>query len=136
MVEKERLVRLDVAADDPQQKVRLSHHRVALENFRVLTHRLFEAQQRVATVSHQFHMGENGYVQPNFLAVEKGDSLADDTQLLQAAHASPAGRRGHAEPLGDIRGREVTVLLNEVQDSQITAIELNLHRLSHHAALP
>ena len=56
MVEKERLVRLDVAADDPQQEVRLSHHRVALENFGVLTHRLFEAQQCVATVSQQFHV--------------------------------------------------------------------------------
>jgi hypothetical protein len=81
-------------------------------------------------------MGENGYVQPDFLAVEKCDSPADDTQLLQTAHASPARRRGHAEPFGDIRGREVTVLLNEIQDSQITAIELHLHRLSHRVALP
>jgi hypothetical protein len=81
-------------------------------------------------------MGEDSYVQPDFLAVEKCDSLTDDPQLLQTAHAAPARRRGHAESLGDIRSREVTVLLNEVQDSQITAIELNLHRLSHRAALP
>ena len=47
MIEEERLVGLDVGANDAQQEVGLAHQRVALEDLRVCSHRLLEAQQRI-----------------------------------------------------------------------------------------
>src|SRR5579862_5649797 len=127
MIEEERFVCLDVATDDAQQEIGLAHERVALEDLRVLAHRLLELEQRIASVPGELDVREDEHVEPDFLPIEERHPLADHLDLLEPAHPSPAGRGRHAEALGDLRGREITMLLNEIENPRITAVEVRLH---------
>lgn len=131
MIEEERLVRLDVVTYDPQEEVRLSHQRVAFENLRVLTDGLLESQQRVPPMASELHMGEHHDVQADLLAIEEGDAILEDSQLLQAAYPSPACGCGHSDPFGHIGRGQVSMLLQHFQNPDIPPIQLDLHQISH-----
>src|SRR2546423_1250 len=104
VIEEERLVGLDVPAHDPQQEIRLPHQCVALEDLRVRTHRLLEAQQGLAPVSGDLHVREHHDREPELLAIEQRHALDDDAELLETADAPPAGRCSHPHALGPAAG--------------------------------
>ena len=131
VVEEERLVRLDVAAHDAQQEVRLAHERVALEDLRVGAHRLLEAQQRIAPVTGDLHVREHHHRQPDLLPIDECHAPFDDAALLEARDAPPAGRGGQAQPLGHLGRRQRAVLLQQLEDPQVCTVEISLHDSIH-----
>jgi len=123
VIEEERLVRLDVGADDAQQKIGLAHQRVALEDLRVSAHRLLEAQQRIAPVAGELHVREHHHREPELLAVEECHALADHPELFQPRHPPPGGRSGEPYTLGELGRGEIAMLLQHLEETQVGAVQ-------------
>jgi hypothetical protein len=88
----------------------------------VLADGLLESQQRVAAVPGQLHVREHQHVEPHSLSIEQGDPAADDAELLQPTHPSPASGRRQPQPLGYLRSGQIAVVLQDVQDAQIAPV--------------
>ncbi len=96
----------------------------------MLAHGLLEFQQRVPAMPRELDVREHQDVEPDLLALEERDPAANDSKLLQAAHAAPAGRSGQPQLVRDFSGGQIAMILQHIQNAQIPPVQLGLHRSS------
>ena len=121
VVEKEGFVCLDVRAHYPQQKVRLAHQRVALEDLGVLTHCLLENFNRASRPWPASFTCENtNTLRPSWLAVEERHAAADDAELAGAgSSAASTSKRSGPNRSATSAGGQIAVVLQDIQDAQV-----------------
>lgn len=119
MVAQEALVVGNVLGHHLEQVIRAAGHGVALQHLRVADHRLLELVQVVAAMGRQLDIDEYRDAQAELFRVEQGDLALDQSFLLHAMDASPAGRLRQLHLLGDLGGREVGVVLQQAEDAAV-----------------
>jgi len=117
------VVSFDVNA---QQVVHVPGHRVAGSHLGPSLHPGPEFLHRhlAALLQLDRHVGQQA--QADARRVDQRHVLADDTQLLQPPNAAQAGRGRQRHPLGDLLVGQAAILLQQLDDAQIGAVQFSL----------
>lgn len=127
VVTQKTLVVGDVPGHHLEQIVRAAGHAVALQHLRVTHHGLFELVQVATAMGRQLDVDEHGDAETQALVVEQGDLALDQPFFLHAIDPPPAGRLGQFDLFRHLGSREISIVLQQAENSPVDGAELVLH---------
>ncbi|CAD5255110.1 hypothetical protein BOSE21B_100222 [Bosea sp. 21B] len=110
---------------DDDHEVRWPGDEIALRHLRTIEHRALEALHDIGGSANELDLRDHGRLRAEGLRIDKADIALDHLGITQAADASQADRRRHADPARQFEIGQAIIVLERRQDAPVDAIEFD-----------